>query len=557
MTIKKFEGKTKEEAINAAKRELGQEVVIMNIKEAKGKGILGVFRKPTYEVTAAVEEEEVKKQIEPKEVPLSDTENSIPSDAASLRLKKDAPEEKQSSFSAAADEEIPVSSFSGNTGHLPDLTAPSTGAGWQQADPIASVNPDDLRSAFKEINDVIDRAERVRENDTNYSRPVIKRDEYTPDDNHYLDRSAEYINEREEVRRPDYSTSSAPRYSDADRPQYSSYSAASQRETPQYSSYSAASQYSDDTFSPRSDRSEAGYYDRPDTGFSGDNEDDTEVTNETERELLLKYEKNHEFIKTLYNILLAHEVDEVYINRIIAGMGNIIRSDNSLDFLIANVYQKIVLLLGNPDPIEIPENPMKRPQIVFFTGPTGVGKTTTIAKIASDFKIKRRNEVAFITTDTYRIAATEQLKVYADILKVPMKIAYTPDDVSAGIEAFKDKDLILVDTVGFSHKNKEQKNNLSEFLNQIPQSRDAKVYLVLSTTTKYSDIKEIIDSYRELTDFNIIFTKLDETDNYGNILNARLYSGKSLSYVTMGQNVPDDISLIDVQALTKTLLGGN
>lgn len=527
MTIKKFEGKTKEEAINAAKRELGQEVVIMNIKEAKGKGILGVFRKPSYEVTAAVEEEEVQKKIGSQTDMLADTESSIPSDSASLRLKKNTSEEKQSSFSAAADEEIPVSSFSGNTGHLPDLTAPSPTSGMQKVDPISSVNPDDLRSAFKEINDVIDRAERVKGPDSNseYERPIIKRDEYSRDNDRYLDRSAEYINEREEVRRPQYSED---------------------MHRPDYSDESRYSQYSEDVFSPRVDREYKGY--------SGEDED--EEAN-SERELLLKYENNHEFIKTLYNILLAHEVDEVYINRIISGMGNIIRSDNSLDFLIANVYQKIVLLLGNPDPIEIPENPMKRPQIVFFTGPTGVGKTTTIAKIASDFKIKRRNEVALITTDTYRIAATEQLQVYADILKVPMTIAYTPDDVSNGIQNYRDKDLILIDTVGFSHKNKEQKDNLSAFLAKIPESKDAKVYLVLSTTTKYTDIKEIIDSYRELTDFDIIFTKLDETDSYGNILNARLYSGKSLSYVTTGQNVPDDISLIDVQALTKTLLGGN
>ena len=117
-------------------------------------------------------------------------------------------------------------------------------------------------------------------------------------------------------------------------------------------------------------------------------------------------------------------------------------------------------------------------------------------------------------------------------------------------------DLILVDTVGFSHKNEHQRDNMKQILETVDDSYQKEVYLVLSATTKYQDLKDIIDSYQGFTDFNMIFTKLDETTMYGNILNEKLYAGANLSYVTMGQNVPDDIAEIDMQKMVKQLLGG-
>ena len=260
------------------------------------------------------------------------------------------------------------------------------------------------------------------------------------------------------------------------------------------------------------------------------------------------------FLKMLYNILMDNEVDEKYVNQILDDLDNVLSSGSSLDYLISNVYQKLVLKFGKPNIISLSEN---RPKIVFIIGPTGVGKTTTIAKIASDYQINRKNNVAFITTDTYRIAATDQLKTYADIINSPFSVAMDAEEFNKEVQSYKDMDLILVDTAGFSHKNQGQKEDLKSILNSVPENYDKEVYLVLSATTKYQDLKEIVDTYKNFTDFKLIFTKLDETSAYGNILNMKLYTNADLSYVTTGQGVPDDIEVFDSQKIVKQLLGGN
>jgi flagellar biosynthesis protein FlhF len=199
----------------------------------------------------------------------------------------------------------------------------------------------------------------------------------------------------------------------------------------------------------------------------------------------------------------------------------------------------------------------KKPMVVFLIGPTGVGKTTTIAKIASKYKLEYNKKVAMVTSDTYRIAATDQLRTYANILDTPLSVVYSPDEINDAIDKLKDHDLILVDTAGFSHKNQEQKEDMKKLLMNLNPAYERAVYLVLSSTTKYKDLKEIIDTYTAFTKFRLIFTKLDETTAYGNILNCKLYSGADLSYVTTGQNVPDDMEVVDTQHIVKQLLGGH
>jgi flagellar biosynthesis protein FlhF len=195
-------------------------------------------------------------------------------------------------------------------------------------------------------------------------------------------------------------------------------------------------------------------------------------------------------------------------------------------------------------------------RVVFFIGPTGVGKTTTIAKIASRYKVEQDNRVALITADTYRIAATEQLRVYANILDVPMSVVYSSEELNDAIEKLQECDLIFVDTAGFSHRNETQREDIKNLIQNMDERWDKEVYLVLSATTKYKDLLEIVDIYREISDFKLIFTKLDETSAYGNLLNIKLYSGADLSYMTNGQNVPDDIELFNIQKIVKQILGG-
>lgn len=264
---------------------------------------------------------------------------------------------------------------------------------------------------------------------------------------------------------------------------------------------------------------------------------------------------NFKSLKLIYNKLLENEVSEKYANAIINDIENSMKKESNLDSILASVYQKIILKFGEPEAIEDDD----RRKIVFFIGPTGVGKTTTIAKLASDFKLTRSKSVAMITADTYRIAAVEQLNTYASILDVPVNVIYSPSEIVESIEELSDYQMIFVDTAGRSHKNAEQRDEIIEMISNVRNSgidADIIIFLVMSVTTKYRDMVNICDAYKSLNAYRLLFTKLDETDSVGNILNIKLYTGAPISYTTCGQNVPDDIESVDVQKLAKSLLGG-
>lgn len=259
------------------------------------------------------------------------------------------------------------------------------------------------------------------------------------------------------------------------------------------------------------------------------------------------------FIKLLYNTMLENEVDEKYANQIIDEIEKMNKPGIPFDYALANVYQKMILKFGKPRQIEASD---KGPKVIFFVGPTGVGKTTTIAKIASKFRVEEGKKLALLTADTYRIAAAEQLRTYAGILEVPFRIIYTPEEVEKALKDFKDYDFILLDTAGHSHRNESQKENLKDFIHSVDGLAEKEVFLVLSATTKYTDLVGIADAYSAMTDYKLIFTKLDETSALGNLLNLKLHTGADLSYVTCGQNVPDDIESFNPQKTVKLLLGG-
>ena len=265
---------------------------------------------------------------------------------------------------------------------------------------------------------------------------------------------------------------------------------------------------------------------------------------------------NIKTLKLVYNKLIDNEVDEKVANALVNEIESSLKKESNIDSILAGVYQKIILKLGEPDIISIKD----KQKVVFFVGPTGVGKTTTIAKIASKFKLNEHKKVAFITSDTYRIAAVEQLNTYANILDVPVRVVYTQEEIKKALEDFKEYDLILVDTAGRSHKNTEQKDAVIDLYKSIQTEEldiDYEAYLVLSVTTKYRDLVSITRAYENLGEYRLLFTKLDETGTLGNILNIKLLTGAKLSYTTAGQNVPDDIETINVQRLAKQLLGGN
>lgn len=264
-------------------------------------------------------------------------------------------------------------------------------------------------------------------------------------------------------------------------------------------------------------------------------------------------DKNARFMKLLHNTMVENEVSEEYANQIMDGLEKNLNSNTTIEHLLSSIYQKTILKFGQPQGITKAQN---NPKVVYFIGPTGVGKTTTIAKIASRFCVEEKAKVALLTTDTYRIAAAEQLRTYANILEVPLQVIYTVDELKKAVEDFRSYDYILVDTTGHSHKNEEQKSAMLEFVNGLEEDVEREIYLVLSATTKYNDMITIADTYSKVLDFRLIFTKLDETSCYGNLLNIRLRTGAQMSYVTCGQNVPYDIELFNPQQTVRILLSG-
>ena len=275
-------------------------------------------------------------------------------------------------------------------------------------------------------------------------------------------------------------------------------------------------------------------------------EDRAEAEEETPSEM-------EQFMKLLYNTMLENEVNEKYANQIIDEIEKSNKPNMPFDYALSNIYQKMILKFGKPAGIT---PAAQGPKMLFFIGPTGVGKTTTIAKIASRFCVDGGKKVALLTADTYRIAAAEQLRTYANILEVPFRIIYSVEELSQAMRDFKDCDYILVDTAGYSHQNAEQKKVMKELIHSVDGIFEKEVFLVLSATTKYRDLLSIADTYSDMTDYKLIFTKLDETITLGNLLNLKLYTGAPLSYVTCGQNVPDDIEAFNPQKTVKRLLGG-
>ena len=286
---------------------------------------------------------------------------------------------------------------------------------------------------------------------------------------------------------------------------------------------------------------------------AGDKEQEKKVESSKQEEISEKDSLKNKSIDLIIEQLTGNEVSYTYAKQImdeITGSGNI----RTLEDMLSMVYQKIILKIGEMKPISFSEDD-KKPKVIFFVGPTGVGKTTTIAKLSSKLLLEEKKKIVIFTSDTYRIAAVEQIKTYANILSIPVEVVYEKKDLDTLLSKYKDYDYLLMDTAGRSHKNKEQVDDLKNLFDAFSEY-SMMTYLVLSATTKYKDLKKITALYEDITDYNLIFTKLDETDAIGNILNIKLDTGRPLSYVSYGQNVPDDIEVMNPQIIAKQVLGG-
>ncbi|WP_342578310.1 flagellar biosynthesis protein FlhF [Psychrobacillus sp. FSL K6-2843] len=186
-------------------------------------------------------------------------------------------------------------------------------------------------------------------------------------------------------------------------------------------------------------------------------------------------------------------------------------------------------------------------------GPTGVGKTTTIAKMAARAVLEKKKKVGFITTDTYRIAAIEQLKTYAGLLQAPIEIVYSPKDFQQAVEKFESLDLVFIDTAGRNYKEMKFVEDLQKL---IDFKSNTETYLVLSSTSKETDMSVIIEQFVDFPIEKLIFTKIDETNSIGSIINLMVKYNKGLAYYTDGQEVPEDIVEASLEELLDLLLKG-
>lgn len=188
---------------------------------------------------------------------------------------------------------------------------------------------------------------------------------------------------------------------------------------------------------------------------------------------------------------------------------------------------------------------------IALVGATGVGKTTTLAKIAASYLQQQSNSIALITIDTYRIAAVEQLKVYGEIMHIPVDVVITPQQLGQALNRHKDKELILIDTAGRSPRDSFCIDELSSFF--APEYNIEK-HLVLSATTRENEIIETIQQFTKIKLSNTIFTKIDECMSLGVLLNTQLQNSNPISYITNGQRVPEDLLEITPKKIAELIM---
>ncbi len=257
------------------------------------------------------------------------------------------------------------------------------------------------------------------------------------------------------------------------------------------------------------------------------------------------------FAKTLYKNLLDSEVDEIYINDLIGMVEARCDRPKALEKMLNDAYEKMVLKCGKAQPIR---NDNCRPKLEIFLGPTGVGKTTTIAKIAAKLVINQKR-VLLTTIDNYRIGAAEQLRIYASRMGTPFQAIYTPEELLQTIAFFSEYDYIMIDTAGHNIRNEELRSQILSIIEPAMAETDSDVFLVLSSTTSYKELLEIADSYSSYFAYKIIYTKIDEKPVLGNLYNLIIHSGANVAYLTYGQTVPSDICVFNPQRLVKALMG--
>ena len=253
-----------------------------------------------------------------------------------------------------------------------------------------------------------------------------------------------------------------------------------------------------------------------------------------------------------YQLLIDNQVGRELSEDIIRTIHRSLRPDHlqQKPFVREKIAEQLERYLPTTGPIQ--RLKATGPHVVALIGPTGVGKTTTIAKLAAKLKLDEKRKVGLITIDTYRIAAIDQLKKYADIIKTPLKVVGSPEDLRDAVASMADCDFVLIDTAGRSPKDTLKLNELKTFLDA---ARPEEVHLVLSSTASRECVELAIERFGDVRIDKLIFTKLDEARSIGTVIGVVNAVKKPLSYVTTGQDVPADIEVARGKRVAQLILG--
>lgn len=251
----------------------------------------------------------------------------------------------------------------------------------------------------------------------------------------------------------------------------------------------------------------------------------------------------------LFTQLLEADWSEQQARALVAKAGQSTSQDANIGELEAAAYQSICEIVRVQGPIRVV--PGQR-TVVALVGPTGVGKTTTIAKLAANFRLRQKNRVALVTVDTYRIAAVEQLRTYAEIIDLPMHVVSSPDEMRVAIDDLADFDLVLLDTAGRSPHDEIRIQELNEIL---AAAQADEVHLVLSATCGSRALRRTAAKFATVGVTSLLLTKLDECSGLGDVMPLLEECHLPVSYVTNGQNVPDDIQDARVADLPQVMMG--
>jgi flagellar biosynthesis protein FlhF len=252
---------------------------------------------------------------------------------------------------------------------------------------------------------------------------------------------------------------------------------------------------------------------------------------------------------TLQSKMLKAEISGEIANSILSKVNRENPGLNEIE-LEAKITSTLAEYFAVAGPLKLRKNgPIK----VVFVGPTGSGKTTTLAKLAAHCCINKHKKVSIITADTYRIAAIEQIRMFADIVKVGLQVVFSPDEIIDALESCSSDDVVFIDTAGRSQRNEEHMMDLQKLTEALTPDE---IHLVLSATTKDSDLKDMVKRYASINVNRLLFTKLDETVRIGNIFNLVYDCKIPVSYLTFGQSVPDDIELAKSSGFIQKLWEG-